>query len=120
MNMVKLRLMGLGLFLGTWTVFANPGLARLHARMDVDFDGMVSADEFYSFWEADFNRRDKDNDGVLAAADVDAVFFKLADYNYDGVLTWEEERLLRQRHMMRMDSNGDDSLSVAEMTGTAP
>lgn len=120
MDIVKLKLVGLGLFLGTWTVFANPGLAQLHTRMDVDFDGMVSSDEFYSFWEADFNRRDIDKDGVLPGAHVDAVFLKLADYNYDGALTWQEERLVRQRHMIHMDKNGDGSLSVAEMTGTAP
>ena len=120
MNAVKLGLVGIGLLLGSLTTFANPGLARIHSKMDVDYDGMVVPDEFFAFWKADFNRRDTDDDGMLAAADVDAVFLKLADHNQDGVLTWEEERLLRQRHIFRMDKDGDGSLSLQEMTGTAP
>jgi Ca2+-binding EF-hand superfamily protein len=120
MNIVKLRLVGVGLLLGSLTTFANPGLARIHGKMDVNYDGIVIADEFFAFWEADFNRRDKDSDGMLAATDVDAVFMKLADYNKDGMLTWEEERLLRQRHILRMDKDGDGSLTLQEMTGTAP
>jgi len=48
------------------------------------------------------------------------VFMKLADQNQDGVLTWEEERLIRQRHITRMDKDGDGSLSLQEMAGTAP
>ncbi len=120
MNIGKLRLVGLGLFLGSLTTFANPGLARIHAKMDVNYDGIVIADEFFAFWEADYNRRDQDNDKMLTATDVDPVFMKLADQNQDGVLTWEEERLIRQRHITRMDKDGDGSLSLQEMAGTAP
>jgi dienelactone hydrolase len=119
MGSVQLRLVGIGLVFGALTAFANPGLLRLHRNMDVNQDGAVTEAEFFGFWQADYHRRDKDNDGMLASAEVAAAVLRLADRNNDGVLTWAEERRLRQVHFQRMDKDVNKGLSVDEMVGTA-
>lgn len=117
MHTAKLRLVGIGLLLSSWSAFANPGLVRLHSNMDVNQDETVSAAEFFGFWQAGYQRRDKDKDGVLVAVEVDAAFLKLADRDQDGVVTWAEERQLRQRHFQRMDMDLNEELTVNEMVG---
>ena len=81
MSIVQCRLVGIGLCLGAFTAFSNPGLLRLHRNMDVNQDETVTEAEFFDFWQADYHRRDKDNDGVLASAEADSVVLKLADRN---------------------------------------
>ena len=117
MDIVHLRLVGIALLLGSLTAAANPGLMRLHRNMDVNRNEIVSDAEFFGFWQADYQRRDKDKDGVLVAVEVDAAFLKLADRNQDSVVTWAEERQLRQRHFQRMDMDLNEELTVNEMVG---
>ena len=118
MSIVQCRLVGIGLCLGAFTAFSNPGLLRLHRNMDVNQDETVTEAEFFDFWQADYHRRDKDNDGVLASAEADSVVLKLADRNNDKLLTWREERRLRQVHFQRMDMDVNKALTVNEVVGT--
>jgi dienelactone hydrolase len=119
MNTVQFRLFVVGMLLSVSSVLASPGLARLHRQMDVDRNGMVSQAEFLGFWQADYQRRDKDSDGALVVGEVDAKLLQLADRNQDGALNWGEERVLRQRHFQRMDMDVNKRLSVNEVLGRA-
>ena len=96
-------------------VAANPHLVHLHQLMDANKDGVVSRDEFLAFWANSFNQRDTNQDQQLSVSEAGAGLIKQADSNQNGVLTWEEEQMLRLEHWKTMDKNKDQNLTLLEI-----
>ena len=119
MDFSKTKLLAVGLLIGSFPVVAYANMLRLHTKMDANYDGCVDRSEFFDFWQADFERRDQNQDGALAAAEVDAALLQSADQDSDASVSWQELRSLRQRHYQGMDKDQDGCLTVEEMLGTA-
>lgn len=96
-------------------VAANPHLVHLHQSMDANKDGVVSRDEFLAYWANSFNQRDKNQDQQLRISEAGAGLMKQADSDQNGVLTWEEEQVLRLEHWKMMDTNKDQNLTLLEI-----
>ena len=96
-------------------VAANPHLVHLHQLMDANKDGVVSRAEFLAFWANSFNQRDRNQDQQLSVSEAGAGLMKQVDSDQNGVLTWEEEQVLRLEHWKTMDTNKDQNLTLLEM-----
>jgi Ca2+-binding EF-hand superfamily protein len=96
-------------------VAANLHLVNLHKSMDVNLDGVVSRTEFLAYWANIFNQRDKNKDHQLSALETGAAMMKKVDSDQNGVLTWEEEQVLRLEHWKTMDKNEDQNLTLLEI-----
>ena len=96
-------------------VAANPHLVHLHQSMDANKDGVVSRAEFLAYWANSFNQRDKNKDHQLSVSEAGAGLMKQVDSDQNGVLTWEEEQVLRLEHWKVMDKNKDQNLTLLEI-----
>ena len=96
-------------------VAANPHLVNLHQLIDANKDGVVSRAEFLAYWANSFNQRDKNQDQQLSVSEAGAGLMQQADLNQNGVLTWEEEQVLRLEHWKAMDTNKDLNLTLLEI-----
>ena len=96
-------------------VAANLHLVNLHKSMDVNLDGVVSRTEFLAYWANIFNQRDKNKDHQLSVLETGAAMMKKVDSDQNGVLTWEEEQVLRLEHWKTMDKNKDQNLTLLEI-----
>ena len=118
MKTKHLKLTAVALVLSVGTVWGSAGLVRLHGNMDVDKDGIVSESEFMNLWENNFHQQDKNKDGRLTVDECGGAVMP-ADKNKDGEVTLAEDQAMRQGHLKNLDKDGDRSLTLAEMTGTA-
>ncbi|MFQ3242996.1 MAG: Ca2+-binding EF-hand superfamily protein/dienelactone hydrolase [Lentimonas sp.] len=117
--MNKMLLIALGVSWSAGSVVANPGLVRMHENMDVNQRGVVTEAEFMDFWDNNFKRTDTNEDQVLNQSEASAQLLKLSDKNKDGRVTLSEYQQLRQTHFKGMDQDGNRTLTLAEMLGTA-
>ncbi|MGE3064737.1 MAG: EF-hand domain-containing protein [Hyphomicrobiaceae bacterium] len=109
----------------------NGRAGRMLARftgVDVNKDGVITLDEVLAGAEKQFARFDKNGDGVIDTADVDALRKEMVDYRVkrfihayggdkDGKVTKEQfYQAAKDRFAMR-DVNSDGTLSRDEMGG---
>ena len=45
--------------------FANPKLENMFSSMDSNRDALVTKEEFWDYWQAFFEKRDANGDGIL-------------------------------------------------------
>jgi Ca2+-binding EF-hand superfamily protein/dienelactone hydrolase len=96
-------------------VAANPHLVSLHRSMDANQNGVVSRTEFIAYWANSFNQRDKNKDHQLSVSETGVGMMKKVDSDQNGVLTWEEEQVLRLEHWKTMDTSEDQNLTLLEI-----
>ena len=101
------------------------------AALDVDGDGYISAVEFVLPAQGPLQHADRDGDGVLTRAELEAqldgrkgrrterawAFFEASDLNGDDALTAEE---VRQSLFDRLDRDGDGRLGPEERPQRGP
>jgi EF hand len=82
----------------------------IFARLDANGDGQVTRDEAVAMKEKSFARADKNGDGRLDTEELDRAQARLAKVS---------EFAMTER-VMRLDSDGDNALSLAEYTAATP
>jgi len=95
---------------------ANPKLTSMFKKMDADQNQQVTEAEYRDFWRGNFDRRDKDGDGSLAADAYPAKVSTHIDTNGDGLFQQSEEEAFRMKHFNQMDKDKNRVLTLAEMT----
>jgi acetyl esterase/lipase len=86
------------------------------AAMDKDRDGKVTSEEYAAFYDSDFTRRDRGDNGVLTAEELpNKNLFRLGDRDKDGQVTREEFQGIYAPRFSRFDTNGDGLIAGDEI-----
>jgi len=114
-------------------IFGDMGVGLVPARfgerlkeMDADKDGAVTLDEFLTRRNPGFARFDKNNDGVVDAAEFEAAakesgdywikrFIKRFDADKDGKISKDEFARARKERFAMRDLNDDGRLGLEDM-----
>jgi acetyl esterase/lipase len=117
MNTIMRKLIAIGL-LGVvvapcaWGVMSQP----VATAMDKNRDGDITSEEYALFYDSDFSRRDRGDDGVLTPQELtNQNLFRLGDRNKDGQLTREEFQGIYTPRFARFDTNGDGLIAGDEI-----
>ncbi|VGO18335.1 histidine phosphatase family protein [Pontiella sulfatireligans] len=87
-----------------------------HASMDADNDGRVTQAEYVAEKVTGFERKDKNNDGVLSPDEHTHKSFKGADLDHNGQLTREEfSAIFKKRFDNKYDKNKVGFIAVEEI-----
>ncbi len=108
----------------------GPGMAGLgHLRQaDANKDGIITREEAEAFADREHARFDRNQDGTVDQADVDALRKEMVDYRVkrfahgfgagpDGRITREQFQAKAAERFARMDYNNDGSISRDERPG---
>ncbi|WP_404310535.1 sulfatase-like hydrolase/transferase [Neorhodopirellula lusitana] len=85
-------------------------------ELDVNADGEVSIDEYTAPFVLSFQRKDKDQDGVLSADEHTHPSFQRADQDSSGSLSREEFLGIHRGHFERADLNADGRITPSELS----
>jgi Ca2+-binding EF-hand superfamily protein len=85
----------------------------IFSRLDVDQDGTVTMAEMTAHKSAQFQKADRDGNGVVDATEIAAIRDRMDKFA-------ETADAAGDLGLMRMDSDGDGALSLAEYTARAP
>lgn len=84
--------------------------------MDENGDGHITTEEYAHYYDLDFDRRDRGDDGVLTPKEfTNKNLFRQGDRNQDGQLTREEFQSIYTRRFAQYDINQDGLISGAEI-----
>lgn len=83
-------------------------------QTDTDNDGKITREEYVAPAVANFDRKDKNKDGLLSETEHTHPSFKRADADTNGVLTRAEFRTIFERQFRLVDKNGDGALTPGE------
>lgn len=94
---------------------SSADLIRFFNNMDHDGNGRVTHEEFEEFWKRLFDREDRNDDGLHDQTEIlRGRHFEIFDINKDGVITFEEEFSVRNRHWKHFDTTGRGWISLDE------
>jgi Ca2+-binding EF-hand superfamily protein len=109
---------------------AAPALAQDVTVADTNHDGRISREELVAARLANFDRFDRNGDGVVNAADIPSFarfrpriqtsfqqFIASADLNHDGQVTRDELAKAPVPVFDRADTNHDGVIDASEMAG---
>ncbi|WPJ96198.1 acetylxylan esterase [Coraliomargarita algicola] len=102
-------------FLSANAASGDAHVKKLHQRLDVNQDGLISPQEYQNYWKERFQRRDKDKNGLINDAELGRGSIKPLDRNRDGVISLAEEVHFRQKLFDLMDKDRDALLTLSEM-----
>jgi acetyl esterase/lipase len=84
--------------------------------MDKDGDGQITLGEYAAFYDLDFDRRDRGDDGILTSKEfTNKNLFRQGDRNQDGQLTRAEFQSIYTRKFTPYDINQDGLIAGAEI-----
>ena len=123
-----------GLALAPAAFAADDTAAAQIKAMDIDGDGMVSANEHAAYATTQFQAMDADHDGQVTVAEMDtwrkaqikgkvpaslqpssATLIKSMDKNGDGMVSAEEYAAAAEKDFNAMDTNHDGHLTADEI-----
>lgn len=109
-------------------LLATPAFAQLADTADLNHDGRITRTEFATARLRNFDRLDRNGDGVISAADLPAFarsrprlqqafrdFMAAADANHDGQVTRDELAKAPLTAFDRGDTNHDGVIDATEM-----
>ncbi|MBN8815225.1 MAG: EF-hand domain-containing protein [Sphingomonas sp.] len=109
-------------------MLAAPALAQDVMAADANHDGKITRAEFAAARLANFNRLDRNGDGVVSQADTPTIarlrpqiqasfqqFIAMADLNHDGQVTRDELANAPMPVFDRADVNHDGVIDASEM-----
>jgi archaellum component FlaF (FlaF/FlaG flagellin family) len=82
---------------------------------DTNKDGQVSEEEYVGYFAVGFDRKDKNNDGVLTPDEHPHASFTRADQDNDNQLTREEFVSIFERQFSNLDKNNGGFITASEM-----
>jgi acetyl esterase/lipase len=86
------------------------------AAIDKNRDGEITPEEYAAFYDLDFSRRDRGDDGILTPRELtNQNLFRLGDRNKDGQLTRKEFQGIYTPRFARFDVNGDGLIAGDEI-----
>jgi acetyl esterase/lipase len=84
--------------------------------MDKNGDGQITNEEYALFYDSDFDRRDRGDNGILTPKEfTNENLFWLGDRNQDGQLTRAEFQTIYTRKFAHYDTSQDSLISGAEI-----
>ena len=110
------RAVGVFILVGN-SLIASAALENLHKSMDTNKDSVVTESEFLGFWQASFDRQDRDGDQFLDKITYDSKVMEQVDTNKDGRVTAAEDQALRKLHFDSLDKDKDGSITLPEILG---
>jgi len=104
----------IALFLATTAQGTMP--LTMAEGMDKNGDGEITTEEYAAYYDLDFDRRDRGDDGVLTPKEfTNKNLFRQGDRNQDGQLTREEFQSIYTRKFAQYDTNQDGLISGVEI-----
>lgn len=90
--------------------------AKHFARLDKDKNGRITKEEYVGVYLAGFDRKDKNNDGLLTADEFPhPTSLRIGDTDGDGKLTREEFPAIFERQFQGKDKNKDGVVTTDEL-----
>lgn len=87
--------------------------------MDQNGDGQITMEEYAAYYDSDFDRRDRGDNGVLTPKEfTNKNLFRQGDRDHDGQLTRDEFQRIYTRKFAQYDTNQDRLISGAEIEQT--
>ncbi len=84
--------------------------------MDQNGDGQITSKEYALYYDLDFDRRDRGDDGVLTPKEfTNENLFRIGDRNQDSQLTRDEFQRIYTRKFAQYDTNQDGLIAGAEI-----
>ena len=117
MNRIMHKLISIGI-LGVVVAPCAWGIMSqtMAAAIDKNRDGEITPEEYAAFYDLDFSRRDRGDDGILTPRELtNQNLFRLGDRNKDGQLTRKEFQGIYTPRFARFDVNGDGLIAGDEI-----